>query len=35
MLVRQRVETITHVVELLNFAQECSSRHCVPVFLRV
>ena len=27
MLFRQRVQTITHVVELLNFAQNRSRRH--------
>jgi hypothetical protein len=32
MLFRQRVKTVAHVVELPNFVQNCSSRHCVPRF---
>jgi len=30
MLLRQRVKTVAHVVEFLNFVQNCGWRHCVP-----
>jgi hypothetical protein len=34
MLFRQRVKTVTHVIEFLTFVQNCSRRHDVPDFLR-
>jgi hypothetical protein len=37
MLFRQRVKTVTHVVELLNFVQDCTRMHgvrCFPESLR-